>query len=166
MTDHAHGKRLGHGDLIGEDFEEGLGHLVPLSTLRNVFLTLVFLTVLTVVASRFNFGHWNIVIALVIATVKATIVATFFMHLKFEGKTIIMYVFYPLILLFLFIGGSISDVATRGEVRPLGVPEKLPQPKIVGPHVEGESEAAGAEKPADSAHKDTAQTHSEPGHSE
>ncbi len=134
-------KRLGDGSLTGEDFEEGLGHTMPVSVLNKVFGSLVFLTIITVAASRQDFGSWNVVIALAIATVKAAIVASFFMHLKFEGKTIMMYVFYPLIILFLFIGGSFVDVATRLDVHPLGVEEKLPQPVIAGGH--GEHHAGG-----------------------
>jgi len=141
-----HGKRLGDGSLVGEDFEEGLGHTMPVSTLNKVFASLIALTVITVVASRINLGSWNILIALGIATLKAAIVASFFMHLKFEGKTIMMYVFYPLIILFLFIGGSFVDVATRLDVHPLGVEDKVPQPVIAGGHEHGEH-AEGAHQP-------------------
>lgn len=51
----------------------------------GVFMALVFLTVITVAASTHDFGgHANIVIALVIAGVKASLVAAIFMHLKWE----------------------------------------------------------------------------------
>ena len=134
---HSGGKRLGDGSLVGEDFEEGLGHTMPISTLNKVFSSLIVLTIVTVAASRVNLGSWNIIIALGIATLKAAIVASFFMHLKFEGKTIMMYVFYPLIILFLFIGGSFVDMATRLDVHPLGVEDKVPQPVVTsGSHAE------------------------------
>jgi cytochrome c oxidase subunit IV len=46
-------------------------------------------TVLTVWASYIDMGHhWNIVLALVIATVKASLVALFFMHLISEKQMI------------------------------------------------------------------------------
>ena len=54
--------------------KEGRAHLLTL-------LTLLFLTIVTVGASYIDFGSGNIVIALAIATVKATVVALFFMHL-------------------------------------------------------------------------------------
>ena len=146
-TSHGHSNgRLGDGTLAGQDFEEGLGHTLPLSTLRNVLLTLLVLTVITVAASRVDFGQWNVIIAIAIATVKAGIVATYFMHLKFEGPTILMYVFYPIVLIFLFVGSNVSDIASREHVRPSTVPIDLPVPKVVGPH--GEVPATGHGAPA------------------
>src|SRR5258707_711666 len=51
--------------------------------------TLILGTILTVLASYLDLGHgWNIVLALVIATVKASLVALFFMHLISEKQMI------------------------------------------------------------------------------
>jgi len=51
--------------------------------------TLIVGTVLTVLASYIDLGHhWNIVLALIIATVKASLVALFFMHLISEKQMI------------------------------------------------------------------------------
>ena len=51
--------------------------------------TLLIGTVLTVLASQVDLGHqWNIVLALVIATVKASLVALYFMHLISEKQMI------------------------------------------------------------------------------
>jgi cytochrome c oxidase subunit 4 len=51
--------------------------------------TLLIGTILTVMASYMDLGHhWNIVLALVIATVKASLVALFFMHLISEKQMI------------------------------------------------------------------------------
>src|ERR1041385_874637 len=55
----------------------------------GVFVALLVGTVLTVVASRFDLGHaGNISLALVIAVIKAALVAGFFMHLASEKKPI------------------------------------------------------------------------------
>jgi cytochrome c oxidase subunit 4 len=56
----------------------------------GVFLALLVGTIITVLVSFVDFGGaWkNISIALVIATVKAGLVAAFFMHLSAEKKTI------------------------------------------------------------------------------
>jgi cytochrome c oxidase subunit IV len=55
-----------------------------------VFYALIFGTIVTVLASRINFGSysWNIVVALVIACGKAFLVAGYFMHLISERKMI------------------------------------------------------------------------------
>jgi cytochrome c oxidase subunit 4 len=54
-----------------------------------VFGALLVGTILTVVASYFHFGAFgNIIVALVIASVKAALVACFFMHLIDERKLV------------------------------------------------------------------------------
>ena len=51
--------------------------------------TLLLGTILTVLASYVDLGHhWNIILALVIATVKASLVVLFFMHLISERQMI------------------------------------------------------------------------------
>ena len=47
-------------------------------------IALLILTAITVGASYVDFGSGNIVIALFIASIKATLVAMFFMHLRYE----------------------------------------------------------------------------------
>lgn len=130
---HGKWKRLGNGSLTGQDFEEGLGHTLDLNILRNVLLILLALTAITVAVSRFDLGNLNIIVAIFIATVKAAIVATFFMHLKFEGKIILMYVFYPLIILSILIGGTLGDVYVREEVHPSALEKQAPH--IVIPEI-------------------------------
>ena len=50
-----------------------------------VFAALAIGTVITVTASRVDFGgHVNVALALMIAAIKATLVAAIFMHLKWE----------------------------------------------------------------------------------
>ncbi len=50
-----------------------------------VFLALAVGTVITVLAAQVHFGGaWNVIIAMLIATIKASLVAAIFMHLKWE----------------------------------------------------------------------------------
>jgi len=57
-----------------------------------VFAALSAGTIITVAASRFDFGgHLNVVVALAIAVVKASLVAAIFMHLKWERSLWIWY---------------------------------------------------------------------------
>jgi len=65
-----------------------------------VFAALAIGTVITVAASRVHFGeHGNVVVALVIAVVKASLVAAIFMHLKWEKS---MWIWYSLGLCAIF----------------------------------------------------------------
>src|SRR5882757_10389243 len=67
-----------------------------------IFVTLIALTVVTVVVANFRFKTElvNVLLALLIASVKAMFVAVYFMHLKFEGKLIYLILFIPIFLCF------------------------------------------------------------------
>ena len=59
----------------------------------RVFAALAILTIVTVAASRIHFpGAGNIIVALVIAALKASLVAAIFMHLKWEKAPSIWWV--------------------------------------------------------------------------
>jgi len=96
------------------------------------FLTLVGLTVATVLAYYvFRTSEselLKILVALAIASVKAAVVAMFFMHLKFEGKLIYTIAIVPLILCVLLVVALIPDVL-RGPLfnnRPIFNPTEAP----------------------------------------
>lgn len=96
--------------------QESRGHISPTKTYVYVGIALLILTIITVLASYINFGSLfiNIVIALIIATIKATLVLLFFMHLKYENKLIWSYgIFYPLLLFVLLLGLTSIDVFLR-----------------------------------------------------
>lgn len=55
----------------------------------SVFAALAFLTVVTVAVSYLQLSvTWGIIVALIIASIKASLVAAFFMHLISERKVI------------------------------------------------------------------------------
>jgi cytochrome c oxidase subunit 4 len=75
------------------------------ATYIKVFSTLIVLTVITVAASRIDFGAMNAIVAFGIATVKALLVAGIFMHLKYDDKMnryIIGSAFFFLVVLYFF----------------------------------------------------------------
>lgn len=79
----------------------------------NVLLTLLVLTGITVAASRIDFGAANMLIAMAIASIKASLVIAFFMHVKWDtaiNKIVFLSSFLFLSLLFLF---TLADHATR-----------------------------------------------------
>jgi cytochrome c oxidase subunit 4 len=66
----------------------------------RIFLLLVGLTALTVAAAQMRLGFGT---ALVIAALKASLVALFFMHLKHEGRLTWFVALFPLALLLVLI---------------------------------------------------------------
>jgi len=61
-------------------------HIVSFSVYIKVLSALLVLTVLTVMAAQMDFGVFNVLIAMGIATIKAALVLLFFMHLKYDDK--------------------------------------------------------------------------------
>ncbi|MEZ5405632.1 MAG: cytochrome C oxidase subunit IV family protein [Verrucomicrobiia bacterium] len=81
----------------------------------GIFAALLVLTVITVVVSYIHLGTaGNITLALVIATLKASLVAAFFMHLSSEKTTIyrlmISALFFFLVLVFLSIFAFLDPI--------------------------------------------------------
>jgi cytochrome c oxidase subunit IV len=82
---------------------DGSTHLLPARVLLGTAAALLALTALTVIASRVNLGPFNVVLALAIAGLKASLVAAFFMHLRYERpfQTVILLsaVFFAVVLI-------------------------------------------------------------------
>ena len=64
-------------------------HIVPLKIYVTIFLALMVGTALTVWAGLQDFpGQLNVIIALTIAVVKATLVVLYFMHVRYSSRLI------------------------------------------------------------------------------
>jgi len=61
-----------------------------------VWLALITLTTITVAVAGMNIGKYTVATALIIASVKAYLVLTIFMHLKSENKTFKVFVLVAL----------------------------------------------------------------------
>ncbi len=61
-----------------------VGHLVPVRILISTAAALLALTIITVAVRYIDVGEFNVWVAIGIAVVKAALVATFFMHLKWD----------------------------------------------------------------------------------
>jgi len=93
------------------DHENSFVHIASVKLLLVVWIALMIGTWLTVAASNVDLGALNIWIGLGIATVKATLVALFYMHLRWD-KPFNAFVFVgAFFLLFLFIGFAMMDTA-------------------------------------------------------
>jgi cytochrome c oxidase subunit IV len=96
----------------------------PKAEAKTYSLTLVVLLILTAItvgASYIQFGSMNVVIALTIATLKGSLVALFFMHLRHDKPVNAViacggFLFLGLFLLFTFL-----DVGTRVNLQPVNL---------------------------------------------
>ncbi|HEV3151914.1 MAG TPA: cytochrome C oxidase subunit IV family protein [Acidobacteriaceae bacterium] len=89
-------------------------HVSSLKLYIGIWLALLAGTLLTVIAAGIDLGPFNAVVALTIATIKATLVVLFFMHVKYAHEkltkvVIISALFWLAILLAL----SMADYTTR-----------------------------------------------------
>lgn len=87
-----------------------------------IITTLLTLTGITVFAAFVDLGKFNIVVALLIATIKATLVVLIFMHAKYAPErtklVIIAGIFWLALLLFM----TLSDYASRVDYRGVRYP--------------------------------------------
>lgn len=112
----SHGKpwrKLASYSVPVEDPDEGLGHVVPIQVYNAVYLSLIALTFFTIWVALHDFGNWNIVIAMMIATLKAAVVTVIFMHLHWEHKIIWGIVTYPIFVFLLILGSTMGDLMVQ-----------------------------------------------------
>jgi cytochrome c oxidase subunit IV len=86
----------------------------PLPGYFAVFFALLVGTGLTVFAATLDLGRFNAPVALGIATVKATLVALFFMHVWHASEKLTkLVIIAALFFLLLLLGLTMTDYATR-----------------------------------------------------
>ncbi|MBG91203.1 MAG: oxidase [Actinobacteria bacterium] len=94
--------------------------VVPVKFYYGTFITLLIMTVVTVVVAKFaifDFGpQLNILIAMLIATFKATLVILFFMGVKWDSPVIKVCIAGSLLFFSIFIFFTVADVETRGDI--------------------------------------------------
>ncbi len=107
--DHSHGHSAGHGA-----HDEGhFAHTAPAPMLIGVFVALILLTILTVGVTAVDLGaNGNLVVAMVIATVKAALVMGYFMHMFWDNKFNVVAFTSSFLFVILFLAMSLTD---RGE---------------------------------------------------
>ena len=97
----------------------GGAHVVPVGVYLAVFAALMLLTAATTAAAFHDLGPLNNLVALGIATLKATLVVLFFMHVRYGTRLTPLVIAAGLFWLVLLIALSLTDYLTRGW---LGVP--------------------------------------------
>jgi cytochrome c oxidase subunit 4 len=88
-------------------------HITPYRTHAWVLITLLALTFVTVTVTWVDLSALTVTVALLIASVKAYIVLTYFMHLKFESSLFRVFVFMVLLIYVLVILFTLSDYLFR-----------------------------------------------------
>lgn len=94
----------------GHSQVDGLGHHVSsIKELVGVFGSLLVLTVVTVAVAYVDLGDMNLFVAMAIATVKASLVAFFFMHLAHDSGFNRLAFFGCFFFVALFVGFTLMD---------------------------------------------------------
>jgi cytochrome c oxidase subunit 4 len=89
-------------------------HIVYPRVYITIFFVLLVGTILTAWVAFFNFpGPLNAVIALTIATIKASFVVLYFMHVRYSGRLIWLVIGSALFWLMIMFALTISDYSSR-----------------------------------------------------
>lgn len=97
----------------------------------GILIALLILTVVTVSAASFDFGSANVIIAVLIATCKATLVALFFMHLRHDSAVNAIIFLSSLLFLSFLLILCLIDIGSRIEPKPANW--KGPSPGVIYP---------------------------------
>src|SRR5690349_8686823 len=96
-----------------DDHGHGLAHTAAIKVLLATGGTLLFLTIVTVISSKIDFGgaSINLAVAMVIAVTKATLVILFFMHLRYDKLFHSVVFVSALLAASLFVGFTLMDTS-------------------------------------------------------
>ncbi len=102
------------------DHDDGAvhAHISSVPFYVTVFLGLLILTGATVGQSYVDLGKLSIVIVILIATLKASLVVTFFMHLKWDNKFNALIFLSALLFIGVFFAYTLNDTDRRGDLDP------------------------------------------------
>jgi cytochrome c oxidase subunit IV len=84
-------------------------HPMPVWILLAVFFALTFLTIVTVAQASFDLGSLDVAVTMVIATIKATLVMLFFMHLAYDKPFNLIIFLSSFVFVALFIIFTLTD---------------------------------------------------------
>jgi cytochrome c oxidase subunit 4 len=89
-------------------------HIVTKKQYALIFAILMLLTLATTVIGMIDLGRLNVVVALVIATIKALLVVLFFMHIYWSSKLNKLVVVSGVVWLALLLWLTLTDIFSRG----------------------------------------------------
>lgn len=107
-----------HDAEIHEHADDGAvhAHISPTKFYIQIFLALVCLTLLTVGVAYIHLGKLNLIVAILISTTKASLVVTFFMHLKYDSRFNALMFLGSLLFIGIFFAYTMNDTDHRGQV--------------------------------------------------
>lgn len=94
------------------------GHVSSIKVYLSIFLTLMALTAVTIAVAFVNLGELNKVVALGIASFKATLVVLYFMHVKYASRLTKLVVISGFFFLAILMALTMTDYGSRGWVNP------------------------------------------------
>jgi len=89
------------------------GHVVPVKVYLGVFLALCVLTGVTVAVTGYDFGPFNLIVALGVAITKATLVVLYFMHARYSPKLTGVVVAASLAFFVILVFLTLTDYVSR-----------------------------------------------------
>jgi cytochrome c oxidase subunit 4 len=102
-----------NGKLV-ENPHENNHHVSPIWEFTAVFVTLLFLTIMTYLVSFAGLGPWSLPVAMTIAFTKATLVVLFFMHLLYEDRFYMFLICASIMFIAIFFTFVLFDMKTTG----------------------------------------------------
>ena len=93
---------------------EHADHIIPRSVYFGIFAVLMALTVITVAVSYVNLGPLNIIVAITVAVIKATLVVLYFMHVRYSSRLTWVVVGAGVFWLLILLGMLMGDYGSRG----------------------------------------------------
>jgi cytochrome c oxidase subunit IV len=90
-----------------------MAHIASVKSYVGIFATLMVFTVITVFVAYVNLGQMNKVVALGIATIKATLVILYFMHVKYSSRLTKLVVVSGFFFLIILLSLTMVDYGSR-----------------------------------------------------
>ncbi|HXG88488.1 MAG TPA: cytochrome C oxidase subunit IV family protein [Vicinamibacterales bacterium] len=94
------------------------GHVSPLKVYIGIFAALMVLTVVTILVAYVDLGEMNKVVAMGIASFKATLVVLYFMHVKYSSRLTKLIVVSGFFFLAILLTLTMADYGSRQWVNP------------------------------------------------
>ncbi|HKJ68722.1 MAG TPA: cytochrome C oxidase subunit IV family protein [bacterium] len=143
---------------MAQEVQASKEHIISAKTYLTVGAALFLLTGLTVAISFVHLGPFNLVVAIGIAALKASLVAFIFMHLYYDNKLYLTIFLMAILMLAFFIVLTLFDTLRRGDLYQEVAGPYSGQPQVVETAGADTSSAAMQTTESDTVSADSQQT--------